>query len=155
MHFQGLGGSICRVLDLKYLITAKDRISQTDVDLAVQVLAAALVKIIVTIMAAALASAVSAASAAPAAMEQIVKNIFKTTAIALFKMEAAAVAAKTTAVEGTVESSVSTKSTAESLKWITSTIRATGILPAASGTRGLVKGRKAELIVLFSLLRVT
>ena len=152
MHFQGLGGSICRVLDLEYLITAKDRISQTDVDLAVQVLAAALVKIVVAIMAAALTSA---ASAAPAAMEQIVKNIFKTTAIALFKMEAAAVAAKTTAVEGTVESSVSTKSTAESLKWITSTIRATGILPAASGTRGLVKGRKAELIVLFSLLRVT
>ena len=35
------------------------------------------------------AALTSAASAAPAAMEQIVKNIFKTTAIALFKMEAA------------------------------------------------------------------
>ena len=111
-------------------------------------------------MAAALASAVSVASAAPAAMEQIVKNIFKTTAIALFKMEAAAVAAKTTAVEGAVETSVSTKATAKSFKWIAAAIRAsticaTGILPAASGARGLVKGRKAELIVLFSLLRVT
>ena len=152
MHFQGLGASICRVLNLKYLIAAKDRIPQADIDLAVQVLAAALVKIIVAIMAAALTSA---ASAAPAAMEQSVKNIFKTTAIALFKMKAAAVAAKTTAVEGAVETSVSTKATAKSLKWITSTICATGILPAASGARGLIKGRKAELIVLFSLLRVT
>ena len=105
------------------------------------------------------AALTSAASAAPAAMEQIVKNIFKTTAIALFKMETAAVAAKTTAVEGAVETSVSTKATAKSFKWIAAAIRAsticaTGILPATSGARSLVKGCKPELIVLFSLLRV-
>ena len=108
-------------------------------------------------MAAALASA---ASAAPAAMEQIVKNIFKAAAIALFKMETAAIAAKTTAVERAVETSVSTKATAKSFKWIATAIRASticaaGILPAASGTCSLVKGRKAKLVVLFSLLRVT
>ena len=110
-------------------------------------------------MAAALASAASTASAAPAAMEQIVKNIFKAAAITLFKVETAAVTAEATAVEGAVETSVSTKATAKSFKWIATAIRASticaaGILPAASGARSLVNGRKAELIVLFSLLRV-
>ena len=93
-------------------------------------------------------------------MEQIIENVLKTTAITLFEVEAAAVAAESTAVEGTVEASISAKTTAKSFKWIAAAIRASticaaGILPAASGTRSLVKGRKAELIVLFSLLRVT